>query len=174
MKLEPLALEGAFLIHNFSHADERGGFSRVFCQEFLDSHQLCSQWVQSNLSSNPSKGTLRGMHYQASPHEEVKLVQCVQGEIYDVIVDLRPKSATYLQWLGIWLSETKSQTLYVPAGFAHGFITLEDKSSVLYHMSSFYTASASRGLRWDDPKIGIQWPEQPLLISEQDKSWTLR
>jgi dTDP-4-dehydrorhamnose 3,5-epimerase len=126
--------------------------------------------VQTNLSSNRRRGTLRGLHYQQSPHEESKLVRCTRGTLYDVIVDLRINSATYCQWFGIDLTADSFRQLYVPGGCAHGFITLEDNTDIMYQVSEFYTPAAERGVLWNDPAFAIKWPIDPVVISEKDRS----
>ena len=164
-------LKGAFLIDPEPVKDERGMFARIWCQKECEAKGLKATWVQNNLSVNNRKGTMRGMHYQVAPHEEVKLVQCTMGAIYDVIVDLRPASATYLQYVGVELSAENRRMLFIPEMFAHGFLTLQDGSEVFYHMSAYYSPEAARGFRWNDPSFGIQWPEAIESMSEKDRNW---
>ena len=164
-------LSGAYLIDIQRLEDERGFFARSFCQHEFDDHQLDINFVQCNISFNRSRGTLRGMHYQVSPFEEAKLVRCVRGSIYDVIVDLRPYSETYLKWVGYELSQDNFRMVYVPKGFAHGFITLSDDTEIFYQMSQFYAPQCARGLRWDDPLFQIHWPQPVCSISEKDKNY---
>lgn len=171
MRFVETALPGAYLLEPEKQRDERGFFARVWCAEELASYDLCSSWVQSSVSFNEKAGTLRGMHYQAAPHEEAKLVTCTAGAVFDVIVDLRTDRSTFRDWLATKLTARNSRTLYVPEGFAHGFLTLEDGSVVEYHMSDYYHADSARGLRWDDPAFGIQWPSMPGLISERDRAY---
>ncbi len=164
-------LNNAFTIDIQTIGDDRGYFGRAYCRkEFMD-HGLMSEMVQTNVSYNKLKGTLRGFHYQIPPHEEAKLVRCTRGAIYDVIVDLRPESPTYFQWVGIELTEANSRMLYVPETFGHAFITLEDHTAVTYQVSHFYTPAAEGGIRWNDPDIGVQWPMEPTVISEKDRQW---
>lgn len=164
-------LKGAFVIEPEPIRDERGMFARTWCQKEFEAQGLNATWVQNNISVNTRKGTFRGMHYQLAPHEEVKLVQCTMGAIYDVIVDLRPASPTYCQQVSIVLSAENRLILYIPAKFAHGFLTLQDKTEVFYHMSEFHTPGFSRGFRWDDSAFHIEWPEAIAAMSEKDSSW---
>jgi len=151
--------------------DERGFFARTFCERELEQHGLPTRFPQCNLSRNRRRGTLRGMHYEATPSAESKLVRCVTGAIFDVIVDLRPGSATRFAWIGVELSGETGRALFVPAGFAHGFLTLSDDSDVFYHMGDFYRPEAARGFRWNDPLFAIQWPAPPNSIAERDASY---
>ena len=164
-------LKGAFVIDVEPIEDERGLFARSWCHKEFSAQGLNSKLVQCNISFNKKKGTLRGMHYQKPPHEEVKLVRCTQGAIYDVIVDLRSSSPTHAQWVAEELTARNRRMLYVPTGFAHGFVTLTDDAEVFYHMSEFYDAQSACGVRWDDFKFNITWPEQPLHLSERDRSY---
>lgn len=164
-------LGGVFLIDPEPIRDERGMFMRTWCQREFEAHGLAVNWVQSSISVNTSRGTLRGLHYQAVPNEEVKLVRCVSGAIYDVIVDLRPTSPTYCEYVGIKLSADNGQAVYIPEKCAHGFLTLEPNSTVSYHMSEFYAPSSSRGFRWDDSAFKIGWPEPILIMSGKDRAW---
>jgi dTDP-4-dehydrorhamnose 3,5-epimerase len=162
-------LAGAFVIDLERKEDERGFFARTFCEREFSSHGLESRFVQCNVSYNARKGTLRGIHYQAPPHDEVKLVRCTNGAIYDVIVDLRPTSTTYGHWISVELSADTRRMLYVPKGFAHGFQTLTDKAEVLYQISDFYEPSSVRGIRWDDPGLQVEWPPADRVISAADR-----
>lgn len=172
MIFTPTRLPGAYLIDLEKHVDERGFFARAWCQREFAAHGLTARVVQCNLSYNPRKGTLRGMHYQVAPHAEAKLVRCIRGAIYDVIIDLRPDSPTYMQWLGVELTADNRRLLFVPEGFAHGFQTLADDTEVFYQVSAFYHPEAERGVRWNDPLFGIVWPEvEQRLISPKDQSW---
>lgn len=164
-------LKGVFVIELQAHADERGMFARTFCERELAEHGLVTHFPQCNLSRNTRRGTLRGMHYQAAPHGEVKLVRCVRGAIFDVVIDLRPGSATHGKWLGVELDAASGRALYIPTGFAHGFLSLTDDSDVFYMMGSFFVPGAARGLRWNDPRFGVAWPAAPQVISERDASY---
>lgn len=165
------ALKSAFVIDPEPVRDERGMFARTWCQKEFEAHGLAVTWVQSSVSVNDHRGTMRGMHYQAAPYDEVKLVRCTAGAIYDVVVDLRPTSSTYGQHVGIILSAENRRAIYIPKQFAHGFLTLEDKSEVSYQMSEFYVPASARGFRWDDPTFKIAWPEPILVMSEKDRTW---
>jgi dTDP-4-dehydrorhamnose 3,5-epimerase len=164
-------LSGAFIIDLEPMADERGFFSRSWCRQEFEAHGLNSDLVQCNISYNNKKGTMRGMHFQLPPHEEAKLVRCVRGAIYDVIVDLRPNSSTYCDWQGVELNETNRRALYIPEGFAHGFLTLTNDAEVFYQMSSWFVPGSASGIRWDDPVIAIAWPGEPVCISDKDLSY---
>ena len=164
-------LEGAFIIEPERVADERGFFARTFCSKEFERQKLVSQFVQCNISFNSKKGTLRGMHYQVKPHEEVKLVRCTQGAIYDVIIDLREGSPTFMHWFAAELTEENRTMLYVPEGFAHGFQTVRDNTEVFYQMSGFYHPDCSRGIRWDDPAIAIAWPIKTIIVSAKDSEY---
>ncbi|MDQ3639911.1 MAG: dTDP-4-dehydrorhamnose 3,5-epimerase [Actinomycetota bacterium] len=164
-------MAGAFIVEAEPVVDERGWFARTYCAEEFDRRGLNSRVQQTNASFNARKGTLRGMHYQVAPHGECKLVRCTRGAIYDVIVDLRPDSASYLSWFGTELSADTARALYVPEDLAHGFLTLTDTSEVFYQMSSAYMPEAARGVRWDDPAFGIAWPGKVVVISERDRRY---
>jgi dTDP-4-dehydrorhamnose 3,5-epimerase len=151
--------------------DERGFFARSWCEQDFQERGLNPRLVQCNVSFNRMKGTLRGMHYQAAPYEEAKLVRCTRGAIYDVIVDLRPSSQTFKQWVGIELTAENHRMLYVPEGFAHGFQTLCDETEVFYQMSEFYHPECARGVRWNDPAFNIIWPVEEKIISARDTSY---
>lgn len=167
------ALRGAFVIEVEPLEDERGGFARTFCQREFAAHGLRPQVAQCNLSFNHKAGTLRGMHYQLAPAAETKLVRCTRGAILDVIVDLRPGSPTYLQHVTAELSEDNRRALYVPELFAHGYQTLTDGAEVSYQVGEFYTPGSERGLRHDDPRLGIVWPLPVSVISDKDAAWPL-
>jgi len=171
MKFIETNLKGAYVIELEPMEDERGFFARSFCQKEFEEHGLNLRTVQCNISFNKKKGTLRGMHYQVAPYEEAKLVGCIRGAIYDVIIDLRPNFPTYRQWFAVELSAEDYKMLYVPEGFAHGFQTLENNTVVFYQMSEFYHAECARGVRWDDPVFGIEWPVKKLVISPRDQSY---
>jgi dTDP-4-dehydrorhamnose 3,5-epimerase len=164
-------LEGAFVIEIQKLEDERGFFARAFCQREFQENGLNPNMAQCNISYNKQKGTLRGMHFQAAPYQEAKLVRCMQGAIYDVIVDLRPESETYMEHFAIQLMANNYNALYVPEGFAHGFLTLEDNTNVFYQMSEFYAPGYARGFRWNDPAFNIEWPYEIHLISERDNNY---
>jgi len=166
---QPLA--GVFRIELERHRDERGSFARSFCEAELAAAGLHTHFPQGNVSWNRTKFTLRGMHYQAAPHGEVKIVSCTSGAILDVVVDLRRGSASYLRWHAVELSPASGDQLYIPAGFAHGFMTLADDTEVSYRMGTPYVAELARGLRWDDAKIGIVWPAAPAVISRRDATY---
>lgn len=162
-------LSGAYIIDIERHADARGFFARTFCEAEFRAHGLQERWVQCNASYNHRRGTLRGMHYQASPHEEEKLVRCTRGAIHDVIIDLRRDSPTYRKHVGVELNDENRRMLYIPKGFAHGFITLADDTEVFYQMGQVYTPDAGRTLRWDDPAFGIDWPTPVQVIADRDR-----
>jgi dTDP-4-dehydrorhamnose 3,5-epimerase len=164
-------LRGAFILDPIRLEDERGFFARSWCQKEARAYGLTPNWVQCNISFNKKRGTLRGMHYQAPPCAEAKLVRCTMGAIYDVIIDLRVQSPSYKQWTAVELSAENRRMLYIPEGFAHGFLTLGDNAEVFYQMSEFYAPSYARGIRWDDPAFAIQWPFAPEVISGQDQSY---
>lgn len=153
------------------HPDERGFFARSWCREEFRSNGLSSDLAQCNISFNARKGTLRGMHYQTPPFEEAKVVRCIKGSIYDVVLDLRPDSSTFKQWVGAELSAINRNMIYVPEGCAHGFLTLEDETEVFYQMSESYHPESARGVRWDDPQFGIEWPGEVVVISERDRTY---
>ena len=163
-------LKGAYLIEPERLKDERGFFARSFCCKEFKEHRLDLQVVQCNISYNTFKGTLRGMHYQVAPKAEAKLVCCTRGAIHDVIIDLRPDSVTRYQWISIKLSADNLRMLYIPKEFAHGFQTLEDNTEIFYMMSEFYSPDHARGLRWDDPVFGIEWPLKEKIISDKDRN----
>ena len=171
MKFHETELKGAFIIEPEKRADDRGFFARSWCQKEFEQHGLVPRVVQANISNNKYKATLRGMHYQASPYEETKLVRCTRGAVYDVIIDVRPDSPTYHRWIGVELTASNYKMLYVPEGFAHGFQTLEDDTEVIYQVSQFYTPSAERGIRWNDPLFQIKWLTPVETISEKDANW---
>jgi dTDP-4-dehydrorhamnose 3,5-epimerase len=164
-------LPGAFVIEPERLEDERGFFARTWCEREFRAHGLNPRLVQCNVSYNRARSTLRGMHYQAAPHEEAKLVRCTMGAVHDVVVDLRPDSPTFRQWVAVELSARNRTMLYVPEGFAHGFQTLEDDTEVFYQMSELYHPECARGVRWDDPAFGIEWPLPPRALSERDRQY---
>jgi dTDP-4-dehydrorhamnose 3,5-epimerase len=167
-------LKGAFVIEPERIEDERGFFARTFCEREFEARGLNARVAQCSISFNRKKGTLRGMHYQVAPHEEAKLVRCTRGAIYDVIIDLRADSPTFRQWVAVELTEDNRRMLYIPEGFAHGFQTLEDNTEVFYQISEFYHPESARGVRWDDPAFGIDWPpEDQRVISARDQDYCL-
>lgn len=173
MKFNQTPLDGAFTIELEPIEDERGYFSRLFCVSEFAKAGLETTFVQSNLCLNAKSGIVRGMHFQAGNDAEVKLVRCIRGAIYDVIVDIRPYSATYLHWFSAELSEQNSFAIYVPRGFAHGYQSLSDGALVMYMVSDFYSPLAECGMRHDDPAIGIHWPYPVAAISTKDANWPL-
>ncbi len=173
MKFEPTPLKDAWIIALEPIRDDRGYFSRTFCQKEFEAHGIPAPVAQCNVSFNAQAGTMRGMHFQHEPVVESKLIRCVRGALYDVIVDLCPESPTYLQHFGIELTQDNLKALYVPENFAHGFLTLEDRTEAFYMMGEFYTPECEGGLRFDDPALGIEWPVPVAEISEKDLSWPL-
>ncbi|MGA9668785.1 MAG: dTDP-4-dehydrorhamnose 3,5-epimerase [Terracidiphilus sp.] len=171
MIFEETKIRGVMEVRLNRFADERGFFARTWCQEEFEKAGLDARLVQCNVSFNPRKGTLRGMHHQIAPHAEAKLVRCTMGAIYDVILDLRVESPTYKKWMGLNLTAENRDMIYIPEGCAHGFLTLQDDCEVFYQMSEFYCADAARGVRWDDPAFGIDWPFKPELLSDRDRSY---
>ena len=164
-------LNGATIVDIERREDARGFFARTYCEREFAAHGLPARMVQANTSLTRQTGTLRGMHYQADPHAEDKLVRCARGAIWDAIVDLRPESSTYCKWIGVELSEANGRMLLVPKGFAHGFVTLTDDALVIYQVSEFYAQGAERGARHDDPAFGIDWPVPITGMSDKDRSW---
>jgi dTDP-4-dehydrorhamnose 3,5-epimerase len=164
-------LKGAFIIEPDRLEDERGFFARSWCEREAAAYGLHPKWVQCNISFNKKKATLRGMHYQFAPFEEAKLVRCTRGAIYDVIIDLRPNSSTLRQWVAVELSVENRRMLYIPEGFAHGFLTLDDNTEIFYQMSEFYASAYARGVRWNDLAFAIEWPTDVRVISDKDRSY---
>lgn len=171
MRFDPLPLAGAFVIEPEFISDERGFFTRTFCSDEFAARGLNPSLVQCSISFNNRRGTLRGMHYQQKPHEEAKLVRCSKGAIQDVIVDLRSESPTLLQWASVELTAENRRALYIPEGFAHGFLTLADDSEVFYQMSEFFHPQCAAGVRWNDPAFGIEWAGEVGVISERDRNY---
>ncbi len=165
-------LKGAFLIEPERIADERGFFARTWCAQEFKAYNLNPRLAQCNISFNEKKGTLRGMHFQVAPYQEMKLVRCTMGAIYDVIIDLRARSATFKQWTAVELTAANRLMLYIPEGFAHGFQALEDNTEVFYQISEIYMPEYARGLRWNDPQIGIRWAIETTIISDKDKGYS--
>ena len=173
MKFIETPLAGLYVLEIEPLNDDRGFFARSFCVQDFQAHGLEGAVVQCNISFNEKAGILRGLHFQAAPHEEAKLVRCTRGAIYDVAVDVRPDSRTYLKWFAAELTSENRRMMYIPQGFAHGFQTLADKSEVFYLMSEFYHPESARGLRWDDPTLGITWPLANRIISDKDRTYPL-
>jgi dTDP-4-dehydrorhamnose 3,5-epimerase len=171
MKFDALGLAGAFLVELEPHVDDRGFFARTWCSDEFAAAGLPAEIVQANLSENLLRGVLRGLHYQRPPSREGKVVRCLKGGIYDVIVDIRPDSPTFLQHLGVELTPSNRLALYIPPGFAHGFQTLEPETEVWYQMTDRYQPGLSAGLRWDDPALGIEWPLEPTAMNERDAAY---
>lgn len=171
MKFTETELKGGYIIDIQKIEDDRGFFARGWCKNEFEEHGISSNLAQANISFNKYKGTLRGLHYQASPYEEAKLVRCTKGGIFDVMVDLREDSPTYGKWTGAELTADNHRMLLVPEGFAHGFQTLEDDTEVFYQVSEFYTPNAEQGARYDDPSFAIKWPLEVSVISDKDANW---
>lgn len=172
MKFLETKLKGCYVVEPEPKCDERGSFSRIFCKnEFLNTAGIDFTVVQCNTSYNKKRATLRGMHYQTPPFQEVKLVKCIAGAIYDVVVDLRPTSSTFCQWFSLELSSDNHKMLYIPKDFAHGYLTLKNDTEIFYFMSDFYQPDSARGLRWNDPAFGIRWPSKPRMISDRDMNF---
>lgn len=165
-------IKGAFIIEPELLTDIRGFFARTFCKEEFEKHGLDSSIVQCSISYNKKKGTLRGMHYQARPYEEAKIVSCTKGAIYDVILDLRKESGTCYQWIAVELSDENFRMVYIPKGCAHGFQTLKDDVAVYYQMTEFFHPEYAKGVRWDDSLFGIEWPSGKKIISEKDNQFS--
>jgi dTDP-4-dehydrorhamnose 3,5-epimerase len=168
---EPAGVAGAWLLPLDADEDARGFFARIWCGVEMERRGLTPHVAQCSLSYNRLAGTLRGLHYQAAPATEAKVVRCVRGAIYDVLVDVRPESPTYRQWISHELTSDNRLSLYVPEGVAHGYQTLTDSAELLYLISTPYTPSLARGVRWDDPAFGIEWPHAPRVISERDRTY---
>jgi dTDP-4-dehydrorhamnose 3,5-epimerase len=172
VKFVPTELEGAYVLELEPREDERGSFARTWCRDELAEHDLVNELAQCSISRNTRAGTLRGMHFQQSPHEEAKLVRCTRGAIFDVIIDLRPSSPTHAKWIGVELEAERGTAVFVPKGFAHGFQTLVDGAEVLYMISDPYAPEAASGVRWDDSAFAIRWPyASDRTISERDLAW---
>ena len=171
MRFTPTAIAGVVVVDQDPIADERGAFSRTYCKDSFAEAGLAFQPVQESLSSNKARYTLRGLHYQAAPAEEQKLVRCVRGAVFDVAVDLRRDSDTRSRWFGLELSAENGRALFVPRGVAHGFLTLGDDAEVFYLIDTPYAPGQARGVRWDSPVFGIAWPHAPAVISQRDAQW---
>lgn len=168
MKFTKTKLAGAYIIDAEKREDERGFFARVFCLNEFKEQGIDIGIVQANVNFSVRKGTLRGMHFQNHPYQEDKIVRCTRGALFDVIIDLRKDSPTYKQWIGVELTENNHRALLVPKGFAHGFLTLEDNTEANYLVSQFYTPGAESGIRYNDPQFNIEWPFEPVSVSEKD------
>ena len=165
-------IEGAFIIDIAQHGDDRGFFGRIFCEHEMREQGIAFHVAQANVGFSHRKGTLRGMHYQAAPHQEAKLVRCTRGAVFDVVIDLRQESASFGKWYGTQLTATSQRMFHLPKGTAHGYLTLEDHTEVMYLVSEFYTPAAEKGIRWNDPVFSIQWPmRDDLIISQKDRQW---
>jgi dTDP-4-dehydrorhamnose 3,5-epimerase len=171
MRFTETKLKGAFIVEIEKLTDVRGFFARCWCAKEFEARGLNSRVVQTNLSFNRKKATLRGMHYQIAPHQESKLIRCTRGAIYDVIIDLRPASPTYKQWTGVELTAGNYTLFFIPEDFAHGFITLADNTEITYQVSQFYAPGSEKGIRYDDPTFDIQWPLEVRVISDKDSNW---
>jgi dTDP-4-dehydrorhamnose 3,5-epimerase len=171
VRFETTEIAGVVAVHVERHEDERGSFGRLFCRDEFSAHGLATAFVQESLSVTRRAGTLRGMHFQRVPHQEVKYVRCIRGAIQDVVADVRPGSPTYMQWQAFRLEAQGTLSLYIPAGCAHGFQTLEDDCELLYQMDTAYQPDAASGFRFDDPAIGIAWPCPVTVIAEKDLAW---
>ena len=171
MKFHKQEFEGVWVVEAEPFSDNRGTFRRHFCQKEFDEVGLGINIAQTNISENKKKHTLRGFHYQLPPHEEDKLLTCMKGAIYDVMVDLRPNSKTYLKWMSVELNSEDNLSLYVPSGCANSFLTLKDSTTVLYYMSEFFSPDSYAGFRYNDPMFSVKWPAEPAVISEKDRSF---
>ncbi len=172
MKFNETPIFGAFIIESNLFADERGSFFRTFCQREFENYGIEKAFVQSSISQNKFRGTLRGMHFQLNPTSECKLVRCIRGKAFDVIVDIRPESPSFLRNFAIKLDEKNPVALFIPPGVAHGFLTLIDHTDILYQMSAYYEPNKAHGYKWDDPAFNIMWPEKPTIISAADENWS--
>ncbi len=172
MKFIETEIKGAFVIELETYHDDRGDFARTWCQREFELHGICALPVQANMAFNKRKGTLRGLHYQVSPFEEAKLIRCVRGALFDVLIDLRSESSTFEQWFGIELSHKMERMFYIPEGCAHGYQTMENETEILYLSTAFYSPESEVGVKWNDPAFKIRWPiMENLLISEKDNNW---
>lgn len=172
MHFRETELGGVYIVELQKIADSRGSFARAWCRDEQKHYGLEMEVAQCNISCNAKKGTLRGMHYQVDPYAEIKFVRCIRGAVYDVVIDLRKASPTYLKWIGVELSASNGNALHIPQGFAHGYQTLADDSEIFYQVSEPYNPASEGGVRWDDPAFGIQWPNATVpIISEKDRAW---
>ena len=174
MIFTPTGLDGAFVVEIEPRGDDRGFFARTFCRREFEKNGLQVDFVQANTAFSKEKGTLRGMHFQRPPHAEAKFLRCVRGAVFDVMIDLRPESPTRKKWFGVELTAENRKMVFVPAGFAHGYLTTAADTEVFYLVSAFYAPEAEDGLRWDDPAFDIEWPPVgELIVSEKDRGWPL-
>lgn len=173
MKFISTGFKELYVIEPLSQRDERGSFTRLYCEKEFSEINFLKKFVQVNSSFNVKKGTLRGLHYQLPPFEETKLIKCVSGKVFDVVVDIREKSATYLKWFGVELSKQNMKMILIPDGFAHGFLTLEDNTELIYCHTEFYNPSAERGICYNDEVLNIQWPSDIIKVSEKDRKYPL-
>jgi len=171
VKFSEMRLDGVYLIEMEPVTDERGFFARTWCQREFKEHGLNPQLVQCSVSFNTLRGTVRGMHYQDEPHAETKVVRCTRGALFDALIDLRPNSPSFRQWIGVELTADNRRMLYVPPGIAHGFQTLEDNTEVAYQISEFHHPECAKGVRWDDPAFGLTWPEPVRIIAPRDQRY---
>lgn len=172
MIFEETPLAGAYVVRLQRVEDERGFFARTFCEREFAAKNLAVRMVQSNTALTRKAGTLRGLHYQAGPHAEAKLVRCIRGAVYDVMADVRPDSPTFRSWFGVELTAENRAMVYVPEGMAHGYLALADDSELFYQVSAFYAPGAELGIRWNDPAFGVRWPEAgEFILSEKDRNW---
>lgn len=171
LHVEPTPLNGCYVLQFTEHHDERGNFYRKYCEDEFKLIGLNTVWVQTNFSSNRSAGTLRGFHYQNEPFSEVKLVTCVSGKVFDVILDLRPESETYLKTFTVTLASDSNSSIYIAKGVAHAYLTLEDNSAVTYQVSEKYAKDYTSGVTYSDPKVKVEWPVTPRIVSKNDLSW---
>lgn len=173
MRFMETEIKDLYIIEAEPYEDARGGFSRTYCEDEFKAVGIECNFVQDSISQNHKKNTLRGMHWQEEPYTEDKLVRCIKGKVFDVAVDMRKDSPTYLKWVGIELSEENQRAFFIPKGFAHGFQTLEDNSTLYYKMSHAYVSGSGRGIKYDDPKVAIKWKKlkEDITISEQDRNW---
>ena len=169
MIFTPTPLKGSYIVQLTPIKDKRGWFSRTYCKDEFEQIGHTAEWVQMNHSYTADKGTIRGMHYQPPPFSEIKLIRCIRGKVFDVIIDIRKDSPTFLQWYGVELSEASMNMIYVPEGFAHGFQTLSDNCELIYHHSAVYVSGVEKGINYSDPRINITWPVGPTQISDRDR-----
>jgi dTDP-4-dehydrorhamnose 3,5-epimerase len=171
MRIEPTQLPGVMLVEIEPHSDQRGLFARTFDAAAFGAAGLTTSWPQCNISWNRERGTLRGMHFQGPPFEEPKLVRCTSGRVFDVAVDLRRDSPSFRRWIGVELACERRNALFIPAGCAHGFLTLEDDCEIFYMMGEVFTPEVASGVRWNDPAFNVSWPFEPVTMSERDAGW---
>ena len=173
MQFEPTPFKDAWIVTLDPIGDDRGYFARAFCRKEFEAYGIEADMVQCNASFSKEAGTLRGLHYQTDPASETKLMRCVQGSLFDVIVDMRPESPTYLQYFGVHLSAENLKMLFIPRNFAHGYLALEPNTAAYYLVGEYYTPELERGVRYDDPLLGIDWPLEVNVISQKDRNWPL-